>query len=130
VLVLPISFDRIDVWAGPQASGAIAVVVVNVNANEGNTTYLLNFASIGAAACNDPRDLWAHAALPEAQGSLLLEIPPHGSRMLLLTPCSRQPTTVAEVKDASLVDPMPRSVEQPAVARQPSRRHSQKVALE
>ena len=119
-------------WAGPQASGAIAVVVVNLNTHPGNATYLLNFASIGAASCNDPRDLWAHAALPEAQGSILLEIPPHGSRMLLLTPCSRQPVAVrvAEVKDASLVDLMPRTVEQPAVVRQPSRRQSQKVALE
>jgi len=78
--------SQIDVWAGPQASGALAVVVVNLNA-QANATYVLQFGAIGAPACNDPRDLWLHADLPEAYGSVTLEIAPHGSRMLLLTPC-------------------------------------------
>jgi len=112
------SSSKIEVWAGPQASGALAVVVVNLDATA-TATYTLQFGSIGAAICNDPRDLWLHAALPEAQGSVTLSIAPHGSRMLLLTPC-RGHSHGAQWQQEQPQQP---ALEQPKPTKHPRRRH-------
>jgi len=74
-----------QVWAKPQADGAMAVFVLNA----GGTPVAVEvpLASLGLSGECSVRDIWAQAAAGTARGTWSIhDLAPHDSRFVLLTP--------------------------------------------
>ena len=83
----PLSWDptqeESQIWFG-QLSGVEGVIGLFNRENEPRSRRL-NFAALGLAEAARVRDLWTHEDLGEME-SFAAEIPPHGCRVLRLSP--------------------------------------------
>ncbi|MFC4036175.1 fibronectin type III domain-containing protein [Streptomyces polygonati] len=75
--------DR-QVWYSRDANGGYTVALFNLGAGYQDVT--ADFGDLGISGKADLRDLWSHQNLGAAAGSFTAELPPHGSRLLTITP--------------------------------------------
>lgn len=77
-----------QVWAGPVAGGAIAVVLLNTGAENSSVTVTATWANLGLGegVTVSVRDMWAHRNLDTASGSVSAVVGSHDAVALLLTP--------------------------------------------
>lgn len=79
--------DLLQLWAKPQGSGAVAVLVINT-AQDQNTTAQIDFSKLNMTSGSvKARDIWEQSDLPGTQsGSMTIPVPAQDSVFLLLTP--------------------------------------------
>ncbi|WP_225850540.1 fibronectin type III domain-containing protein [Streptomyces sp. HPF1205] len=75
-----------QVWYARGADGGYTVALFNLGAGYSDVT--ADFGDLGISGKAAVRDLWSHKNLGSAAGSFTAELPPHGSRLLHLTPAA------------------------------------------
>lgn len=87
--ILPDAFG-VELWGGPL--NGTSFVALMVNRGTVDAPYSFDFSALGAPACNNVRDLWAHKDLGQMQGKFSTpSVVAHGVQMLKLTPCDAHP---------------------------------------
>lgn len=98
-----------QIWTGKMSNGDTIVGLFNRESTP--RTRSLSFADIGVQGQVAVRDLWQHAPLP-AMDAISVELAPHASMILRLTPgastaCTPQSIQVGEMEDVEYGNPGP-----------------------
>ncbi|MEV6010576.1 CBM35 domain-containing protein [Streptomyces sp. NPDC051976] len=75
-----------QVWYARNADGGYTVALFNLGAGYADVT--ANWSDLGFSGKAAVRDLWSHKSLGSSSGAFTANLPPHGSRLLHLTPAS------------------------------------------
>ncbi|SCD92057.1 Carbohydrate binding module (family 35), partial [Streptomyces sp. DvalAA-14] len=73
-----------QVWYARNADGSYTVALFNLGAGYQDVT--ADFGDLGISGKAGLRDLWSHKNLGSVSGGFTAELPPHGSRLLTITP--------------------------------------------
>lgn len=87
------SNGAVEVWTKPLGEGLLAVLVVNAEdraASAGLAAVSLDLAALGVAGPRRVRDVWSKRDLPDAHGSLAVQVAHHGCAFLVLVPPGAQ----------------------------------------
>ncbi|MFE0330508.1 fibronectin type III domain-containing protein [Streptomyces sp. NPDC003753] len=83
----PVSQDTPQqVWYARNPDGSYTVALFNLGSGYADVT--ANWSDLGISGKAAVRDLWSHKNLGSVGGSFTADLPPHGSRLLRLTPSS------------------------------------------
>ncbi|POX44276.1 fibronectin type III domain-containing protein [Streptomyces sp. Ru72] len=83
----PVSQDTPrQVWYARNPDGSYTVALFNLGSGYADVT--ANWSDLGIGGKAAVRDLWSHKNLGSVGGSFTADLPPHGSRLLRLTPSS------------------------------------------
>ncbi|WP_084717992.1 fibronectin type III domain-containing protein [Streptacidiphilus carbonis] len=75
-----------QVWYSRNANGSYTVALFNLGSGYSDVT--ADFSDLGISGKASARDLWSHKTLGSFSGSITENLPPHGSRLLTVTPRS------------------------------------------
>ena len=97
-----------QIWTGQMSNGDTIIALFNRESTPRTRT--LSFVDIGVTGEVTVRDLWQHAALGP-MGTISVELAPHASMVLRLTPgqssCAPQSVQFDEIADAQYGNPAP-----------------------
>jgi hypothetical protein len=101
----PRSYDPTNeasqIWTGQMSNGDVIVALFNRESTP--RTRSLSFADAGVPGGAAVRDLWQHAPLP-AMNAISVELAPHASMILRLTPGARTTCTAQSIKLDPIAD--------------------------
>ena len=80
----PVAWGNQQVWHVRDADGSITVAVFNLDGSTADVE--AKWADLGLAGQARVRDLWSHTELGTFTSNFEASLPPHGSRLLRLTP--------------------------------------------
>lgn len=78
--------DCIEVWTKPLTGNRIAVALLNRSSADRNTTVAWKEMDLKSGAKYNVYDVWKHAALTEADGTLSADLKPHECQVFVLSP--------------------------------------------